>query len=221
MTSTATPASILTAHRIAICLMALAVMFLTWNYREAHDAQVKLAATIEAQKTVIDQASKDRDARAADDARRDAQTIATISSMQKAIENVQTPAQIAAFLQKSITPAAPQPITIEVPKSTESNPVPPAQVEIPQADLPALRNQVEACQECSVKLASAQKDVTSLQSQLKDAGKQLSAVSKERDAAVKASKGGGFWSRVKRSVKFFAIGAAAGAAAVCGTGHCK
>lgn len=219
--ATTTTSTSLTAHRVAIAVIALVAIFMWVNYREAHDAQVKLAATIEAQKTVIEQASKDRDARAADDARRDAQTIATISSMQKAIENVQTPAQIAAFLQKSITPAAPQPITIEVPKSTEANPAPPAQVEIPQADLPALRNQVEACQECSVKLASAQKDVTSLQSQLKDAGAQLSAVSKERDAAVKASKGGGFWSRVKRSARFFAIGAAAGAAAVCGSGHCK
>lgn len=72
-----------------------------------------------------------------------------------------------------------------------------------------------------MKLASAQQDAASLKSQLQLAGEQLSAVQKERDAAVKASKGGGFWSRVKRGVKFFLIGAGTGAAAVCGSGHCK
>lgn len=219
-TPSATTTTSLTAHRVAIAVIALVAIFLWVNYREAHEAQVKLAATLDAQKTVIDQAAKDRDAHAADDARRDAQTAATISSMQKALETVQSPTQIAAWLARQ-TQNVPQPITIEVPKATEANPAPAAQVEIPQADLPALRDQVAQCQECSVKLASAQQDMTSLQSQLKDAGEQLSAVSKERDAAVKASKGGGFWSRVKSKAKFFVIGAAAGATAVCGSGHCK
>lgn len=34
-------------------------------------------------------------------------------------------------------------------------------------------------------------------------------MSKERDAAVKAAKGGGFLARLKRGAKWFAIGAAA------------
>lgn len=213
--------SSLTLHRIAIGAVAAVALFLGSSWMRARDAQVKLAATLDAQKTVIDQAQKERDAHAAEDARRDAQTNATIASMQQALKNVQTPAQIAAYLQKAVAPAVPAPITIQIPKATPESPEPPAQVQIPQEDLPVLRNQVEACQECSVKLASAQQDAASLKSQLQLAGEQLSAVQKERDAAVKASKGGGFWSRVKRGVKFFLIGAGAGAAAVCGSGHCK
>ena len=213
--------SSLTLHRIAIGAIAAVALFLGSSWMRAHDAQVKLAATLDAQKTVIDQAQKERDAHAAEDARRDAQTNATIASMQQALKNVQTPAQIAAYLQKAVAPAVPAPITIQIPKATPESPEPPAQVQIPQEDLPVLRNQVEACQECFVKLASAQQDAASLKSQLQLAGEQLSAVQKERDAAVKASKGGGFWSRVKRGVKFFLIGAGAGAAAVCGSGHCK
>ena len=54
------------------------------------------------------------------------------------------------------------------------------------------------------------------------AQKQIDALKTERDEAVKkASQGGGFWSRVRRSVKWAAIGAGIGAAAVCGSGHCK
>lgn len=208
-------------HRVAIGAIAAIALFLGSSWIRARDAQVKLAATLDAQKTVIDQAQKERDARAAEDARRDAQTNATIASMQQALKNVQTPAQIAAFLQKAVSPAVPAPITIQIPKATPENPQPNFTAQIPQADLPALRNQVEACQECFVKLASAQQDAASLKSQLQLAGEQLSAVTKERNAAVKASKGGGFWSRVKTGVKFFAIGAGFGAAAVCGSGHCK
>lgn len=204
---------------LGIVLLAIAG-YLGSSWMAAHDAQVKLDATLAAQKTVIDQEQKDRDAHAAADKVRDAQTAATIASMQKAISNVQTPAQIAAWLPKQ-APSLPQPITIQMPAATPQNPTPAAAASIPQADLPILRNQVEACQECAVKLASAQQDVASRDEQLKLAGEQLSALQRERDAAVTASKGGGFWSRVKRGAKFFLIGAGAGAAALCGTGHCK
>lgn len=203
----------------ALALLAIAG-YLGSSWLSAHDAQVKLTATLAAQKTVIDQAQKDRDAHAAADKVRDAQTAATIESMQKALGNVQTPAQIAAWLPKQL-PSLPQPITIQMPAATAQNPAPAATASIPVADLPALRDQLEQCRECAVKLATAQQDVSSRDAQLKLAGEQLSALQRERDAAVTASKGGGFWPRVKRGVKFFVIGAAAGAVALCGTGHCK
>lgn len=195
--------------------------YLGSSWLAAHDAQVKLAATLDAQKTVIDQAQRDRDAHAAADKARDAQTAATIASMQKALEKVQTPAEIAAWLPKQAPAAAPQPITIQMPPATAANPAPAATVSVPQADLPAIRDQIEQCRECSLKLATAQQDVASRDAQLKSAGEQLSALERERDAAVKASRGGGFWARVKRGAKWFVIGAGAGAVAVCGSGHCK
>ena len=39
------------------------------------------------------------------------------------------------------------------------------------------------------------------------------AVQRQRDAALRAARGGGFWMRVKRNARWFGIGAAAGFAA--------
>jgi hypothetical protein len=80
---------------------------------------------------------------------------------------------------------------------------------------------VAQCQTCFLKLTAAQADLSSRDERLKLAGEQLSAVQNERDAAIKAAKGGGFWSRVHRSSKWLVIGGALAGGAICGTGHCK
>jgi hypothetical protein len=49
----------------------------------------------------------------------------------------------------------------------------------------------------------------------------LAAMTRERDSAITAAKGGTFWRRFRRNVEWFALGAGAGAAAVCASGHCR
>ena len=62
------------------------------------------------------------------------------------------------------------------------------------------------CKACQAQLSAAEGN-------LADERTKNVALVTERDAALKAAKGGGFWRRVRRAAKWFAIGALAGAAA--------
>jgi hypothetical protein len=160
---------------------------------------------------VIENAQKEMNAHQEADKQRDAQTAATLQSMAQSVSKVQTPSQIASWIPQQLP--TPQPIMITVPQATAANPHPDAMATIPQADLPALRDQIEKCKECGVKLANAQADLASRDDQLKLASEQLSATQKERDAAITAAKGGSKWSRMTRAAKWFVIGVGAGAVA--------
>jgi hypothetical protein len=150
---------------------------------------------------------------------RDAETQATLASMQRAAAKIQTPQQIASWIPPQL--ATPAPITVDVPPATASSPAPDAIARIPQQDLPVLRNEIESCKECSVKLAAAQMNLDGKDQQLKLAGAQLSATQRERDAAITAAKGGSFWRRAQRNLRWLAVGGAAATVALCATGHCK
>ncbi|MGA8408076.1 MAG: hypothetical protein WB680_12925 [Candidatus Acidiferrales bacterium] len=91
-------------------------------------------------------------------------------------------------------------------------PIPAAQ--IPAADLKPLYDYVQDCRACQAQLATAKLNAA-------DNAAKLSALTRERDAALTAAKGGTFWRRLRRNALWFAIGAGAGAVAVCGTGHCR
>jgi hypothetical protein len=77
---------------------------------------------------------------------------------------------------------------------------------IPQADLKPLYDYLENCQATTLDDSTARKDLTDEQTQ-------VTALTKQRDAAVSSATGGGFWTRFRRGAKWFAIGAAAGAIA--------
>jgi hypothetical protein len=86
--------------------------------------------------------------------------------------------------------------------------------QIPAADLKPLFDYVQDCRSCQAQLAAAKQDST-------DNAAKLKAVTRERDAAVATAKGGTFWQRLHRNAFWFVLGAGAGAAAVCATGHCR
>ncbi|MGC1629293.1 MAG: hypothetical protein WA735_20745, partial [Candidatus Acidiferrales bacterium] len=67
---------------------------------------------------------------------------------------------------------------------------------------------------CQAQLATAKLNAAD------DAAK-LAAITRERDAAITTAKGGTFWRRLRRNALWFAVGAGAGAVALCGTGHCR
>ena len=95
---------------------------------------------------------------------------------------------------------------------------PQSTAEIPAADLAPLYNYVQDCRACQLELTAAKQNAT-------DDDAKIRALTRERDAAITAAKGGPFWLRLKRNAHWLAIGAAVGAvtsaAALCHTGHCR
>jgi hypothetical protein len=207
-------------------LLAGAFAFRSWL--EAHDDRTHMQATIAAQQQLIAAA----DQRERQNAASLQATLAEIAALK---QQVQTPRQILRDLPQYLP--LPQPITLAPPASAAAGqgtalpgnsgasagsapgsasgagadsssaaaPVAPV-AQIPTADLKPLFDFVQDCRACKVQLDAARAD-------LKDEQAKTAALSKERDAAVKAVKGGGFWTRVKRNAKWLAIGAILGAAA--------
>jgi len=89
--------------------------------------------------------------------------------------------------------------------SAEQLPNAPA-AQIPAADLKPLYDYILDCKACQAKLTAAQAD-------LADEKSKTATLTKSRDEAVKAAKGGSVLQRSARALKWFALGAAAGAIA--------
>ena len=81
----------------------------------------------------------------------------------------------------------------------------PGSAEIPAADLKPLYDYIQDCRSCQAQLAAAKRDRA-------DDVTKLQAIARERDAAIAAARGGSFWRRLRSNLKWFAVGAAAGAA---------
>jgi hypothetical protein len=75
--------------------------------------------------------------------------------------------------------------------------------EIPDADLKPLYDFVQDCRACQAQLAAANANLIDEQAR-------SVALARERNAAVTAARGGGFWRQLKRNTKWLAIGAAVG-----------
>jgi type II secretory pathway pseudopilin PulG len=141
----------------------------------------------------------------------------------------QTLAALAAEKRTPVTPAQivrelPREIPLPAPLVLQSAPIAPGQhlpsadsssattnpsqtkVIIPAEDLKPLHDFTLDCQACQAKLAAAQGD-------LADEKSKSSALTKERDQALKIARGGSAWRRIARAAKWFALGAAAGAVA--------
>jgi len=179
-------------------LIACALLAEAWHSAR-HDSQ-QLAATLVAQNTVIQQAG-DREKQ------RDTQLASALAAIQSQKRTVQTPQQAAQQLT-TVLPDLPLPVTINTPNL--SAPLPPGEtpattVSIPQPDLVPLYDALQDCRATSVQSATLQKD-------LSDEKTRSASLQHERDAAIAAAHGGTFFTRLKRSAKWFAIGLATGAA---------
>ena len=78
--------------------------------------------------------------------------------------------------------------------------------QLPVEDLKPLFDFVQDCKACRAELAG-------VRGNLADEQAKTAALTRERDAALRLARGGGFWRRVGRAAKWFALGAAAGAVA--------
>jgi hypothetical protein len=209
---------------ILVPVLLVITIFVSWQADRRDRAQ--LSAQLAAAQQTIAQATAnqhDRDAALT-------QTLAQIADQKQAAA---TPAQILRDFPAAL--ALPQPITLQPadpenvgarfmaspagaaptnPRASQSqlpeNPTPkpgqPADATLPAADLKPLYDFALDCKACQAKLAASQSDLT-------DEKTKTAALTKERDAAVKAAKGGSALRRIARAAKWFALGAAAGAIA--------
>lgn len=218
-------------HIILLSAAIVAAALLADAWRSArHDSQ-QLSATLAAQKTQL-QAASDREQQ------RDAQLAAALDAIHAQTRAVRTPQQAAKEIP-SVIPPLPLPIAIHFP--TLSAPVgqasaclaaqssaqhqvgqpevedpgsagacppdsEPATISIPQLDLQPLYNDLQNCRAATLESQTAQKD-------LSDEKARSASLLQERDAALAAVRGGMFLTRLKRTAKWFVIGAIAGATA--------
>lgn len=203
------------AFAIAL-LVAIAFVFVNWL--DARDAQTKAQAIVAAQQTVIVQAQEQMKQLQADDTAREQKLTQQLEDTQRQFSQAQSPQQIAALVGQIM--GLKQPVTFTTSPPTIANPNPAPVAQVSTVDAPQIKAYVQSCQECLQKLPVVQAQVESLQSQLKISGQELSAQENETTAWKKAAKGT-WWKNTKRAMKWFAIGAGAGVAAACATGHCK
>jgi len=78
--------------------------------------------------------------------------------------------------------------------------------QLPVEDLKPLFDFVQDCKACQAELAGTRGN-------LADERAKTAALTRERDAALRLARGGGFWRRAARAARWFALGAAAGAVA--------
>ncbi len=111
---------------------------------------------------------------------------------------------------RSAEPAASSPLsTGDLPHSQPPIPCNPdnsCPLEMPSADLKPLYDFSQNCRECQLRLTAAQQDHA-------DDLAKLDALTRQRDAAITAAKGGTLWRRLRRNALWFVVGAGAGAAA--------
>ena len=205
---------------ILIPIILTITIYVSWQADRRDRAQLntQLAA---AQKTITDAAASQHD--------RDTLLNQTLAQLAAQKQSAVTPAQILKDLPSALS--LPAPITLQgdtsSPSSTSanqtalpgptpgaatvpSNPQPktgqPTDAILPAADLKPLYDFAMDCKACQAKLATAQAD-------LSDEKTENTALTKEKDAAVAAAKGGSVLHRILRAAKWFVLGAAAGAVA--------
>ena len=190
-----------TLHIIATAAVLIAALITADAWRAARRNSAQLTATLQSQKILIEQA-------ATREQQRNTQLATALSSIAAEKKRIQTPQQAVEALP-SVLPTLPLPIKVALPDLTE----PPkpgdtasASISIPQSDLKPLYDSLQDCRACALERDTAKRDLT-------DERARVAALTRERDAAVAAARGGNFWSRLKHATKWFAIGVAAGAVA--------
>ena len=193
---------------LLVVVVLAAGVFVAW--RDARKEQVALQVELKTTQRALAEA-------AARQASRDAAVNDLVAALKKKEATVQKPAQVVAPLPDVIT--LPAPITIEAEgASTLGQPGGPyksvgsvpdgiqPKVNFPAADLKPLYDFAADCKACQAKLGAAQAD-------LADEKLKSQALGRERDDVLQAARGGSVLRRIARAVKWFAIGAAAGAIA--------
>ncbi len=207
----------------AFCAALLIAALAIHAWLSSRDEQQRLQSTLAAQKQVLDAAD-------AKEQSRQATLNDALAKIEKLKHAAQTPQQILSDLPPYLP--LPQAITLAppaadahpqqgtaLPAKSQTTPLPsPTQpaipcnpggictLELPSADLKPLYDFTQNCRECQLRLTAAQQDHA-------DDLAKLNALTRERDAALTAAKGGTLWRRLRRNALWFVVGAGVGAAA--------
>ena len=185
-------------------LVLIVILARSWKASSHADADMRMV--LRAQAPIVSEAGKREQ-------QRDLVLSKDLAKIAREKRAAKTPAEIAKRLPVAL-PALPQPVTVSLgPDATlarEFPTDPPAVITVPQADLKTLFDALEECRACQERLAAAQQDLI-------DERAKASALAAERDAAITAARGGGFWARFHAGVKWLVIGGAIGAAAASAT----
>ena len=194
------------AVAIVAALAAGALGLRSWM--DERDQRQQMTAAIASQNSIIAAAAK----REEDRAEQLADTLKQIAALKS---SVQTPQQVIREIPQYL-PQLPQPLET-IPSSAPAKPpassagagtaaqksagdLPAApDVRVPSADLKPLFDYVQNCRACQAQLAAVQQDV-------QDERAKNAALTKQRDEALNAAKGGSVWHRTLRVVKWVAIG---------------
>jgi type II secretory pathway pseudopilin PulG len=185
---------------IILVAALVAIVFISW--REDRRDRAQLATQLAAAQQAIAAA----DVRQHD---RDAQLQQSLTAIAQSKRAVQSPKQILADLPNQLplpTPLAFDPKNLPDTPQAKGSATPNAPVLIAPEDLKPLYDFTLDCKACQSKLTAAQGD-------LADEKSKSTTLTKERDAALQAARGGSLWRRVTRGAKWFAVGATAGAIA--------
>lgn len=202
----------LVAHWILTLFLGVSVVIMLCAYGEERAARVKMEATVDAQKVILTQSTqvaKDADERVKS---RDLEMVKTLDALAKIQQShpddaAQTAEQISQYLKLQSPPnvqAAPvagaPPSAFPAPGSVVFTP--------PQAE--DLRQRAIGCAEDAARLSGCQKDAEDKDAKIKALESQIAALTAQRDAALKAMKGGSLLTRIKRNATHEGIGFVAG-----------
>jgi hypothetical protein len=186
---------------MAIAAGLALLAFVAFGFRvwlEQHDDQLKMQGTLDSQKTVI--AAADR--REQDRSEQLRVTLEQFAAQKKAVT---TPGQVIRALP-DLLPSLPVPLQMVAAPVSPGGTAQQPSLHIPAEDLKPLYDLVLDCRACQAERESLRKD-------LDDEHAKQVALSKERDAAVTAARGGSIWTRTKRAAKWVGIGIIIGLAA--------
>lgn len=191
-----------------LALLIAAIVFFEW--RGERQDRARLQAALATAEQSLERATNSQ-------ANRDKQLTDTLSKLNDLKATVKTQQQILAKLPDVLP--LPKPIlsttgsdaaTPSIQSGAVVQPLPdepnPSKAAIPSEDLKPLYDFAVDCKACQAKLAAATAD-------LADEKTKTQSLSRERDAALKLARGGSLRQRVGRALKWFAIGAVAGAIA--------
>jgi|ERR1700730_10149826 len=202
---------------ILVPLALAAIVLAAWNADRRDRAQLATDLAT-ANQTLAQANTRQHD--------RDAQLLQTLAALASEKRTITTPAQIVRELQQQIPLPAPLALAPTSPADAcssgpvcgpegldptrpNTNPISKAavtQATLPAADLKPLYDFTIDCKACQAKLAAAQSDLT-------DERAKTTVLTRERNEAVQAVKGGSVLRRIAHNAKWLAIGAAAGAIA--------
>jgi len=199
-------------------LFALGVFF-AYNWLRAHDDYLRAESQVKVDQSTLAQLAKRQTDLAAQLKQTQTEQQSQLAALHKEYAQAQSPEQLAKLIGGVMN--LPQPVRITTPPPTLDNPSPAPVAEIPLPDAPQAKAFVEACQECQIQLATAQKQAAIAAQQSTDLRQELALTQKERDTWKRTAQGGSWARHAAKRGTAFAIDAGITFALACGSHHCR